>query len=688
MEPDDVTSPLDDILDPGGGGDTLAPILTSLALPSTVDLSSGRAAFEIAAEAVDDASGVQQVIVWFDRPLIHSIQLGDTGYQTGSLLGLFGIFDGWDDGAATRVFGLSPDNSPGILGIDRVTVSDGAGNTRIYGVAELEALGVDTTIELVGSVEDTTPPELVSLVFPPVVDLSAGIAAFDIVAEASDDLSGIDDLIISLDRDILRSPGPQFGNFEARDFFGLFGSAVDWSDGTASEDFGLSPDNAPGIYTIQSARITDPVGNARVYTGAELAALGINTTIELTAPAPNSPPSGDVVVLGTPLEGETLTADTATLSDADTLGALSYAWLRDGAPIEGAGGATYTLTEADVGAVISVEASYTDGGGTQESVTSAATAAVAPLGRLIEGTSGPDDLAGTAGADTILGAGADDTITGGAGDDILDGGEGADTATFSGPRASYTVTLSTSGVVVEDRRAQGDGADTLTEIETLGFLDTDWELAPFSGVATLDEAAFRDLIEVYIAYFNRAPDAEGLFFYGTALANGTSLAASAATFLASDEYGRTFPDDQSNLDFATAVYANVLGRDADPLGLDFWVGVLDRGEVGRDLFILEVLEGAKAPPPPEATQDFIDRKAEDVAYLKTKTDLGIHFAVTRGLNDADVARAAIEPFDGTEAGVTAALQAIDAAHAAALDPGQGDFLLPLVGVVDDPFAAA
>ena len=688
MEPEDITSPIDDILDPGGGDDTVAPVLTSLALPSTIDLSSGPVDFEIAAEATDVGLGVQQVIVWFDRPVIHSVLPGSTDYQSGSLLGLFGILDGWSDGAATRVFGLSPDNAPGILGIDRVTISDLAGNDRVYAAAELEALGVDTTIEVTGSVGDTTPPELTSLVFPSVVDLTSGTAAFDVVAVVSDDDSGVDDLVISLDRDILRSPGPEFGSFEARDFFGLFGTSIDWGDGTGSEDFGLSPDNAPGLYSIESVQITDLAGNERVYTAAELAALGIGTTIELTGPAPNSPPSGEVLVLGTPLEGETLTADASALEDADTLGALSYSWLRDGAPIPGAEGATYTLTGADVGALLSVEISYTEGGGTQESVESAATAAVAPLGLLIEGTPGPDELAGTAGADTILAAGAEDTIAGGAGDDSIDGGEGADTAVFSGPRALYTVTLSPNGAVVEDRRADGDGADALTEVETLGFLDDDWELVQFAGVADLDEDAFRDFVEVYIAYFNRAPDAEGLFFYGSAFAGGTSLAEAASTFLDSEEYGQTFPAGLSNLDFARTVYTNVLGRDADPLGLEFWVGVLDRGEVGRDVFILEVLEGAKAPPPDGATQDFIDLKADDVAYLKGKTDLGIHFAVTRGLNDVDEARVAMDLFDGTEASVTAALQAIDSAHAAALDPDDGGFLLPLVGVLDDPFAVA
>ena len=55
---------------------------------------------------------------------------------------------------------------------------------------------------------------------------------------------------------------------------------------------------------------------------------------------------------------------------------ISYHWQRDGSDVTGATGATYTLGDADVGAQISVVASYTDGQSFAEISTSAATAAV------------------------------------------------------------------------------------------------------------------------------------------------------------------------------------------------------------------------------------------------------------------------------------------------------------------------
>ena len=110
----------------------------------------------------------------------------------------------------------------------------------------------------------------------------------------------------------------------------------------------------------------------------------------------NDDPTGGVTITGVATEAEVLTADTSTLADGDGLGALSYQWSRDGSPIVGATASTYTLVQDDIGAAITVEVSYTDGEGTAESVTSAATSAVAGVnndptgGVFITGTAAED----------------------------------------------------------------------------------------------------------------------------------------------------------------------------------------------------------------------------------------------------------------------------------------------------------
>ncbi|MBF0627392.1 MAG: FG-GAP repeat protein, partial [Magnetococcales bacterium] len=99
----------------------------------------------------------------------------------------------------------------------------------------------------------------------------------------------------------------------------------------------------------------------------------------------NDAPTGTVTVSGTATQGQTLTAAN-TLADLDGLGSITYQWLADNAVISGATGATLVLGEAQVGKAITVRASYTDGHGTVERVTSAASALVANVNDAPTGT--------------------------------------------------------------------------------------------------------------------------------------------------------------------------------------------------------------------------------------------------------------------------------------------------------------
>ena len=112
-------------------------------------------------------------------------------------------------------------------------------------------------------------------------------------------------------------------------------------------------------------RISDSSGAANSY----------RVYIEL-APV-NDAPTGSILVQGTATRGQWLSANALGLADVDGLGAMAYQWLRDGVAIDGATGASYRLTRAEVGKGISVVASYTDSFGSHESRTSLATPAVA-----------------------------------------------------------------------------------------------------------------------------------------------------------------------------------------------------------------------------------------------------------------------------------------------------------------------
>ena len=92
----------------------------------------------------------------------------------------------------------------------------------------------------------------------------------------------------------------------------------------------------------------------------------------------NTPAKGTVNWSGSVAQGETLTATNA-LTDLDGLGTISYQWRAGDASISGATSSTYVLTQAEVGKLITVAASFTDDQGSVETVLSAASSAVAGL---------------------------------------------------------------------------------------------------------------------------------------------------------------------------------------------------------------------------------------------------------------------------------------------------------------------
>ena len=102
------------------------------------------------------------------------------------------------------------------------------------------------------------------------------------------------------------------------------------------------------------------------------------------APSENRPATGAPTIIGKAETGETLTADTSGITDADGLTNVSYTyqWIaNDGTTdtdIENATAATYTLVTADEGKTIKVKVSFTDDATNSQTLTSAATPPVTP----------------------------------------------------------------------------------------------------------------------------------------------------------------------------------------------------------------------------------------------------------------------------------------------------------------------
>ncbi len=140
-------------------------------------------------------------------------------------------------------------------------------------------------------------------------------------------------------------------------------------------------------YTLTQAEVGKAITVEVSYTDDQGTAEAVTSAATDSVANVNDLPTGSVAISGDAVEDATLTASN-TLADEDGLGAVTYQWLRDGNEIAATTGETYTLTQADVGAAISVRASYTDQQGTAETVTSGATDSVAnvndaPTGNVI-----------------------------------------------------------------------------------------------------------------------------------------------------------------------------------------------------------------------------------------------------------------------------------------------------------------
>jgi uncharacterized delta-60 repeat protein len=103
--------------------------------------------------------------------------------------------------------------------------------------------------------------------------------------------------------------------------------------------------------------------------GGALTAAG---STAVTIAAFNDPPTGTVNISGTAARGQTLLAGN-NLADLDGLGTIAYQWQADGINIPGETSDSLLLGQSQVGKTITVVASYADGGGTHESVSSGAT---------------------------------------------------------------------------------------------------------------------------------------------------------------------------------------------------------------------------------------------------------------------------------------------------------------------------
>ncbi|CAH1673391.1 conserved hypothetical protein [Hyphomicrobiales bacterium] len=166
---------------------------------------------------------------------------------------------------------------------------------------------------------------------------------------------------------------------------------------------------------------------------------------------------------------------------------------------------------------------------------------------------------------------------------MLNAGAGFDTITFDAGSVDYTFSYIEDTLAVSGQSAPYSatiaGAERITFTDRILALDIDGHAGQ----------SYR----IYKAALDRSPDAAGLTFWTAAMDDGMSLTDLAYSFVSSPEFVARYGQKPTNERYVQLLYENILGRQTDEAGYDFWVGAMDDGLTMEDLLLgfSESLEG-------------------------------------------------------------------------------------------------
>ncbi len=139
---------------------------------------------------------------------------------------------------------------------------------------------------------------------------------------------------------------------------------------------------------------------------------------------------------------------------------------------------------------------------------------------------------------------------------------------------------------------------------------------------------------LYAAFFNRAPDAEGLAYWEAKFNEGQDLSDISAGFVQHEVFVSTYGslDDQQ---FVEAIYTNMLGNAGDAGGISYWVSKLGEGMSRSDMVAQFVEDSLTLDLDAMLTAGDLTQAEYDVAverqnYLTNRAEVGKNFAETLG----------------------------------------------------------
>lgn len=168
----------------------------------------------------------------------------------------------------------------------------------------------------------------------------------------------------------------------------------------------------------------------------------------------------------------------------------------------------------------------------------------------------------------------------GAGNNAVDGAGGIDTVVYAGQSSNFTLLRGVYGVTVTDKSG-ALGTDNLINVERVQFADT-WKALDIDGIAG---QAYR----LYEAALGRPAEKAGLGYWMSRMEAGTSLLQVANEFTKQVEFRDIYGANPTDAQFLRQLYINILDREPDAAGYDYWVGRIVSSS--REQIMVEFSEG-------------------------------------------------------------------------------------------------
>lgn len=180
-------------------------------------------------------------------------------------------------------------------------------------------------------------------------------------------------------------------------------------------------------------------------------------------------------------------------------------------------------------------------------------------------------------------SGGDDMLRGGSiNGKQIDGLAGRDTVYYD--MTSYSLGVKADADKITLQSYQTGQADTLRGVERIVFSDVAYA---YDAGGTGGQA-----YRMYQAALDRSPDTDGLGYWINALDHGYSLQGVAKNFIASAEFQAKYGAAPSDADFVTSLYHNVLHREPEQAGYDYWIKALAVG-APREQILMNFSESAE-----------------------------------------------------------------------------------------------